>query len=390
MGLAPQVGTPVTALTPWPRRAPAPSHPGTPTPWSRGTPAPWHSGTLAPGHLGTLAAWHPGLLVPLRAGAFVRAALWVIVALCCSVSTAAAEGRYALIVSGASGGPEYVAQYSRWCGELSRVLTEDFRFDPAAVTVLFETQQPDAAATGANVRRVLAALAERMTRDDLLLVVLIGHGTFDGVDAKFNLVGPDLESVEWAAALRPIRGRLVVVNTTSASFPFLERLAAPRRIVISATDSAPQRFDTVFPEYFISALGDSGSDLDKNGRISIWEAFATASAAVRRHYQQRGQLSTERPLLDDNGDGAGKDVSDQGNDGSYASRTYLDESLPGAAPTDEVLLRLLQLRGTLSTEVEDLRIRKAFLSPDEYAKEFERLMIALARVSHDIRVRTGS
>jgi hypothetical protein len=308
----------------------------------------------------------------------------------CSVRPAAADERYALIVSGASGGQEYAAQYSGWCDELSKTLIENFRFKPAAVTVLSDTTQPALAATTGNVRRVLASLHERMTRDDLLLVVLLGHGTFDGVDAKFNLVGPDLESAEWAAALRPLPGRVVVVNTTSASFPFMERLAGPRRIVITATDSAAQRFDTVFPEYFIRALADASSDLDKNDRISIWEAFAAASAAVKRHYQQRGQLSTERALLDDTGDGAGKDAGAQGDDGSSASRTYLDESLPGAAPTDEALLRLLQRKAILTAEVEELRIRKAFLTADEYGREFERLMIELAQVSHDIRARTGS
>ncbi len=229
-----------------------------------------------------------------------------------------------------------------------------------------------------------------MSGDDLLLIVLIGHGTFDGVDAKFNLVGPDLDSADWAALLRPLSGRVVIVDTTASSFPFMERLAAPRRIVITATDSAGQRFDTVFAGYFVRALTDDSSDLDKNARISVWEAFSAASAAVRRHYQQRGQLSTERALLDDNGDGVGGDVAEQGADGAYASRTYLDEAHPGARPTDEVLVRLLQRQSVIATEVEDLRIRKAFLGEAEYAREFERLMIELARVSHDIRVRVGS
>jgi hypothetical protein len=146
----------------------------------------------------------------------------------------------------------------------------------------------------------------------------------------------------------------------------------------------------VFPEYFIHALTDATADLDKNGRISIWEAFASTSGAIRRHYQQRGQLSTERALLDDNGDGVGKDPGDLGDDGSLASRTYLDESLPGAAPTDEVLLKLLQKKAMLDADVEDLKIRKAFLSREQYAQEFERLMIELAQVSHDIRARTKS
>jgi len=298
--------------------------------------------------------------------------------------------RFAVIVSGATGGPEYATQYTRWSDDLTTTLVDSLKFDRDRVTVLSDSARPAIASTADNVRRIVAAIRDRMTRDDLLLLVLIGHGTFDGTDAKFNLVGPDLEAAEWAALIRPLPGTVVVVNTSSASFPFLERLTGPRRVVITATDSAAQRFDTAFPEYFIHALIDPTADLDKNGRISVWEAFASASGGIRRHYQQRGQLSTERALLDDNGDGVGKDAGDPGDDGSLASRTYLDESLPGAAPTDEVLLKLLQRKATLEADIEDLKIRRAFLSRDQYAQEFERLMIELAQVSHDIRARTKS
>jgi hypothetical protein len=148
-----------------------------------------------------------------------------------------------------------------------------------------------------------------------------------------------------------------------------------------------QRFDTIFPEHFIAALSDDTADIDKNGRISIWEAFTFASAAVRRYYQQRGQLTTERPLLDDNGDGIGRESAGTGEDGSLASRTYLDEPAPDAAPTDEVLLQLLQRRAALEAEVDELTLKKAFMQPAEYAAEFERLMIELAKISRDVRQR---
>jgi hypothetical protein len=148
-----------------------------------------------------------------------------------------------------------------------------------------------------------------------------------------------------------------------------------------------QRYQTVFPEYFIKAFADDAADLDKNGRVSIWEAFAAATAGVRRHYQQRGQLSTERALLDDTGDGIGGEAGKPGENGSLASRIYLDVPIPGAAPTDEALLRLLQRKAVLEAEIEDLRIRKTFMPAAEYAAEFERLMIELARVSRDVRVR---
>jgi hypothetical protein len=320
----------------------------------------------------------------------VTLATLILASVCLLPCAAYAEQRYALIVSGATGGAQYARQYDLWTRAMADTLTESMKFDAASVTVLSENPDAAKAATAANVRQRFASLRQTMQPGDLLFVVLIGHGTFDGVDAKFNLVGPDLESAEWAALVRGIPGRLVLVNTTAASFPFLEKLAGPRRIVISATDSAAQRFDTVFPGYFIGAFREEAADIDKNGRISIWEGFAAAATGVRRYYQQRGQLSTERALLDDNGDGVGREAAAQGEDGSLASRTYLDAASPGAPPTDEVLVDLLQRRASLTAEVEELQLKKAFLSADEYAREFERVMVALARVQRDIRARTKS
>jgi hypothetical protein len=320
-----------------------------------------------------------------RGSRFVVRSSWLVLLLA-AASIASAQERHALIVTGATGGPLYAVQYREWSETLAKTL-EALKFEPARVVALSEGAPPEAAATAANVRRHLATFRRTLGRDDLLLIVLIGHGTFDGVDAKFNLVGPDLESAEWASLLRGVAGRLVVANTAAASFPFLERLTGPRRVIISATDSVAQRFDTVFPEHFIAALSDDGADIDKNGRISIWEAFAYASGGVRRYYQQRGQLTTERPLLDDNGDGVGREAAAQGEDGSLASRTYLDEPAPGAPPTDEVLLQLMQKRAALEAEVEELKVKKTFMQPLEYAAEFERLMIELAKVSRDVRQR---
>jgi hypothetical protein len=229
-----------------------------------------------------------------------------------------------------------------------------------------------------------------MTREDLLLIVLIGHGTADGIDAKFNLVGADLESAQWAELLAGLPGRVVVVNSTSASFPFMERLAGERRIVITATDSAAQRFDTVFPQYFVKAFQGDAADIDKNQRVSIWEAFAAATADVRRHYQRLGQLPTERALLDDNGDGVGREAAGTGGDGAAASLVYLDDPLPGAPPTDVALLKLLQKRAAIEAALDELNVRRSFLKPAEYQQEFERLMVELARVNRDIRGRVKS
>lgn len=311
----------------------------------------------------------------------------VVVLTVLTVPAAAAAERYALIVTGAHGEATYAEQYAQWRQSAVTALLEKLAFGESNVTALFEGGDAAHAATADGVRQSLGALRAKLTADDVLIVLLIGHGSFDGAEAKFNLVGPDLTSSEWAGLLKPIAARMVVVNSTAASFPFLERLAGARRIVITATDAVAQRFDTVFPEYFIRALTDGAADIDKNGRVSVWEAFSAASLGVRRYYTQRGQLATERALIDDDGDGIGREAGADGKDGSAASRLYFDPEVAGAAPTDEELLRLLQKRTALQIEADELKMRRQLMTPEEYQGEFERVMLALARVSRDIRNR---
>ena len=118
------------------------------------------------------------------------------------------------------------------------------------------------------------------------------------------------------------------IDTTSASFPSCSRLGQNR--VSSRPRTRPRSSSTIFPEYFVEAFDDPAADVDKNGRISLWEAFGYASAGVRQWYEQRGTLPTERPLLDDNGDGIGRESQTPGPDGTLARVTYLDAEAPAA------------------------------------------------------------
>jgi hypothetical protein len=301
---------------------------------------------------------------------------------------AAGQARYGLVITGASGGERYAEDHAKWRAALAETLLGRMAMPEANLRVLSETGDGGARATRENVRQALTELAGSVRRTDLLLVILIGHGTFDGVDAKFNLVGPDLEAEEWKTLLAGIGGRIVFVNTTGASFPFLQRLSGENRILIAATDTAAQSFSTVFPEYFSQSFMDAGADLDKNTRVSVLEAFTYASTRVRQHYEQRGQLATERPVIDDNGDGIGKEAGQPGPDGALAARTYLDPSDTLALPADPELGELVRRRAALEEQVEELKARKPMLQPGEYEKELERLLIELARVSREIRRRS--
>jgi hypothetical protein len=303
------------------------------------------------------------------------------------VTSASAGERYAVIVSGAAGGEKYAEQQQKWSGDLTGALRNTFVFSEANVVTLSEEGTGTSKATADNVRRLLGDLRKRLTRDDMLLVVLMGHGTFDGEAAKFNLVGPDLTAVEWKNLLDGIAGRTVIVNTTESSYPFLEELSQRGRVVITATDSVAQRFATVFPEHFVRGLADLSADFDKNGRISVWEAFASASASVKQYYEQRGQLSTERPVLDDNGDKVGREAEAPGPDGTLARSTYLDAE-PGTITADVALAGLQRRRAALEAQLEELKSKKDSLATEDYETQLERVLVELARIARQIRQRS--
>jgi hypothetical protein len=180
-----------------------------------------------------------------------------------------------------------------------------------------------------------------------------------------------------------------VVNTTEASFPFLEALSSKGRVVITATHSAAQKYATVFPEYFAKAMQEASTDVDKNGRTSIFEVFAVASQSVKQHYEQRGQLTTERAVFDDNGDGVGREAEAPGPDGALARVLYLDADLPAAAAANPELAALIRRRRELETEAEALKLKKAAMAPPLWEAEYEKLMLELARVSRDIKAKSS-
>jgi hypothetical protein len=236
------------------------------------------------------------------------------------------------------------------------------------------------------VRAALGDLRRRASRDDVVFVLVMGHGSaLDADAAKFNLVGPDLTASEWAALVKPIAARVVFVDATAGSFPFLHALAAPGRVVVTANDSAAQQFETVFPGFLAKAFDDHAADLDKNGRVSVWEAFTFASAAVKAWFAERGLLATERALLDDTGAGIGAEAGSPGADGALARATYLEPEAPAPAAADAERGRLLKRRAELESAVELLRARKPAMPADLYERELEKLLTELAGIDRQLR-----
>jgi len=222
-----------------------------------------------------------------------------------------------------------------------------------------------------------------------LWLVLIGHGSFDGKEARFNLRGPDISATELAQWLSPFHRPLAIIAAASSSAPFLNKLSATNRVVITATKSGHEQNYTRFGQYFAELLSDPGGDLDKDGQVSLLEAFLVASRRASEFYKSEGRLVTEHALLDDNGDGLGtpadwfqgvratKRAKDNaGLDGLLAGQFCLvpsetERSLPPS---------LRAQRDVLERSISQLREKKKGTDEDEYYRELERLLLELARL----------
>ena len=298
---------------------------------------------------------------------------------------------FLLIVVGLSGDPEHGEQFHKWGSTLAEASTK------VGVTrdqLVYLADMKDEAgrvsgrATREEIEKALAAFAKAAAPEDVVYVVLFGHGSSDGQSARFNLPGPDITAADFNTMLRRLPARNVVfVNTSSSSGPFVEALSAPGRTIITATRSGAEQFTTLFGGYFVEAFSSDAADADKNKRISMLEAFQYAKAEVARAYEREGLLATEHAMLDDNGDKNGSQTpAPTGADGKLAAALSLGSAADAAPLPEDPKLRALYLeRRDLERRVESLRLLKDSMPPAKYATELEQLVTDLALKTREIR-----
>lgn len=287
-----------------------------------------------------------------------------------------------ILVVGAPGEPEFgsnfVQQVELWSKIGDRAEARVIRIGLTTTNVLADREL---------LKQALEA--EQTNNNAPLWLALIGHGTFDGKQARFNLRGPDISDTELADWLKPLERPLVVINCASASAPFLKTLSATNRVVITATRSGNELNFTRFGEHFARALAAPESDLDKDGQVSLLEAFLMASRNVAEFYKTEGRLMTEHALLDDNGDGQGtpadwfrgvhatkKAKDGAALDGRRANQVHLVLSAEEQAlPAD-----IRQQRNALELSVARLRETKSQMSEADYYRQLETILLELARL----------
>ena len=296
--------------------------------------------------------------------------------LLCGTSAFGAAG--VLIVAGAPGEEEFGGMFEDWCLEWKEACA---RAGAKATLVGGTTNDFD------QVRTHLAQ--ETANAADEFWLVLIGHGTFDGKEPKFNLRGPDLSATDLAAWLKPFRRPVAIINCASASGGFLANLSATNRVVITATRSGHEQNFARFGGFISKAIGDSAADLDKDGQTSLLEAYLIASRGVAEFYKTEGRLATEHSLLDDNGDALGT-PSDWFRGIRAIKRARDGAALDGLRAHQFHLVRsdaeqkmapgLRAKRDGLELQIARLRENKAGLPEDEYYRMLEPLLLELAKL----------
>jgi len=288
-----------------------------------------------------------------------------------------------VVVSGIGGDPKYAATFHAWSASLVDAARSRYRMADSSIVWLAEdpARAPGRIAgksSKENIERTLEGLAARMRPGEQLAVVLIGHGSAQDDVPRLALPGPDLSAADLARVLAKHGSRrIAVVVAASSSGDFVKALSGPGRVVITATKSGFERNESLFGEHFVAALAGDGADADKDGRVSLLEAFTYATREVRRVYEQDNRLLTEHALLDDKGNARSFFLAGGG------------ASAAGAASSDPRAAALRREKQELESKIEALKARKGGMDARAYEAELERLLVDLAAATRALRVLEG-
>jgi len=330
----------------------------------------------------------------------MRRAAGTIVALALALagaSSAAAQQSQLLIISGLGGERQYSDAFYEWSVTLADAARSRHGLSREQIRYLAEDPTRDSAriqgkSTAIEIREAIRAIARRTTPGDQVFIVLIGHGSATNEESKFSMPGADLGTKDFAALLDSLPGRKVAfVNTSSASGEFVPALSAPGRAIVTATKTGFERNEVLFPRFFVRAYAADGADIDKDGRVSLLEAFEYARTEVARAYEEANKLQTEHALIEDNGDktGSAKPEPRKG-DGASAQGMFLAPAISAAAAAaDPRLAALYKEKRLLEDRIAELRRAKDVMPPAEYDAQLEKLLVDLALKAQEIKAIEG-
>jgi hypothetical protein len=309
-----------------------------------------------------------------------RVKSWVatlLLCLCIQASSLRAD-TYFVTVAGLPGDADYEQRYTAAARELDKLLSGS----GASIHVFTLTGMD---ATRAHLYDVMARVALEAKPDDDFVLMLIGHGSYDGVEYKFNLVGPDVSAADIARVCNAVKSkRQLIVDTTSSSGGAIPVLQRKGRAIIAATKSGTEKNATVFVRYWVQALQDPATDQDKNDAISALEAFQYAEKKTADFYTSQKRLATEHPVFEDVGSGEAvrAEASEKGR--LLASLTLLRLGSARSAAQDPAKRELLAKKEGLESQIDLLKYQKAAMPLNEYQRQLRGLLLELARVQAEL------
>ena len=304
--------------------------------------------------------------------------LCALLASICALAVQAHAATYYVIVSGLGGEPDYEQRFTAAANELDKI----FKAADSAARVYSLT---GAHATAAQLIETLSMIARDAKADDDFALILIGHGSFDGAEYKFNLVGPDLTAAEIAGMCDRIAARRqLVVDTTSASGGAIQALVRPGRAVVAATKSGTEKNATVFARYWVEAFQDPSADTDKSDSISAMEAFTYAAKKTAEFYDSQKRLATEHSVFVDVGSGEPVRSAGNGQGMFLSSFTLLRLGASRQAANDPAKRMLLEQKDTLEQKIDTLKYQKAAMDPADYKKQLTDALVELAKVQGEL------
>ena len=293
-------------------------------------------------------------------------------------SVRAFAATYYVTVAGLGGEPDYEQRFTAQAKDLDKAFKSSG--STAHVYTLTGNQ-----ATAAQLRSTIASIAQGSSASDDFVLILIGHGSFDGVEYKFNLVGPDLSAVELAELCDRIPAkRQLVVDTTSASGGAVAALERSGRSVVTATKSGTEKNATVFARYWVEALQDPTADTDKNESLSAMEAFVYTAKKTAAFYDSQKRLATEHAVFDDIGRGEPVREAGTGQGQSLSNFTILRFGAAQKAAGDPAKQALLAKKEDLDQKIDALKYGKAAMDPGEYRRQLTATLLQLAQVQEDL------
>jgi hypothetical protein len=285
---------------------------------------------------------------------------------------------YYVIVAGLGGEPDYEQRFTAAARDLDKIFKSSG--ETAHVFTLTGAQS-----TASQMRDTFATIARDAKPEDDFVLILVGHGSFDGVEYKFNLVGPDLNASQMAEMCDRIAARRqLIVNTTSASGGSVAALERSGRAVVAATKSGTEKNATVFARYWVEALQDPAADTDKSDSISAMEAFSYAARKTASFYDSQKRLATEHAVFDDVGRGDPVREAGNGQGQLMASLTVLHLGGAMAANNDPAKRSLLAKKEELEQKIDELKYQKAAMEPDDYKKQLTAALVELAKVQQEL------